>query len=116
MVDEGAEVMDAIGNDVADPDVKELAYDKTPLRPLLSLTTVVEDLSANLGKITCPALVIVSEQDHVVPPTSSEHIVASLGGPVEQLVLTRSYHVATIDYDKDLINERAVDFARRVTA
>jgi hypothetical protein len=24
--------------------------------------------------------------------------------------------VATVDYDKDLIDERAVDFARRVTA
>ena len=34
--------MDAIGNDVADPDVTELAYDKTPLRPLLSLAPVVE--------------------------------------------------------------------------
>jgi carboxylesterase len=116
MVDEGAEVMDAVGNDVADPGVTELAYDKTPLRPLLSLIPVVEQLSGNLGRITCPALVIVSEQDHVVPPESSDHILASLGGPAEKLVLTRSYHVATIDYDKDLINERAVEFARRVTA
>ena len=31
-------------------------------------------------------------------------------------MLTRSYHVATIDFDKDLINERSVAFARQVTA
>jgi carboxylesterase len=116
MVDEGAEIMDAIGNDVADPDVTELAYDKTPLRPLLSLAPVVEGLGEALKGVTCPALVIVSEQDHVVAPESSDHIVACLAGPSEKVVLTRSYHVATIDFDKDLINERAVDFARRVTA
>jgi len=115
MVDEGAEIMDAIGNDVADPDVTELAYDKTPLRPLLSLAPVVEGLGEALKGVTCPALVIVSEQDHVVAPESSDHIVACLGGPSEKVVLTRSYHVATIDFDRDLINERAVDFARRVT-
>ena len=30
--------------------------------------------------------------------------------------LERSYHVATIDYDADLIAERSADFVRRVTA
>ena len=59
---------------------------------------------------------IVSEQDHVVAPESSDHIVACARRPLEKVVLTRSYHVATIDFDKDLINERAVHFARRVTA
>jgi carboxylesterase len=39
-----------------------------------------------------------------------------VSGPVERVTLERSYHVATIDYDKDLINDRAVAFARRLTA
>jgi carboxylesterase len=115
MVDEGDELMDAIGNDVADPDVTELAYDKTPLRPLLTLGTHLTELSANLGRITCPTLVVVSEQDHVVDPSNSRHIAASVSGPVEELVLQRSFHVATIDYDRDVINQRAVEFAQRVT-
>lgn len=116
MVDQGDELMDAIGNDVADPDVTELAYDKTPLRPLLTLGTQLAELSTSLGRISCPALVVVSEQDHVVDPSNSRHIAASVSGPVEELVLQRSYHVATIDYDRDLINQRAVQFAQRVTA
>ena len=101
---------------VADPEVTELAYDKTPLRPLLSLTTVVENLSANLGTITCPALVIVSEQDHVVPPPNSDHLAAMVAGPVQRETLERSYHVATLDYDKDRIAELATEFVRKVTA
>jgi hypothetical protein len=31
-------------------------------------------------------------------------------------MLERSYHVATQDYDKALIFDRSVEFARRVTA
>ena len=38
-----------------------------------------------------------------------------MSGPVERLSLDRSYHVATMDYDKDLIEAEAVAFARRVT-
>ena len=37
-------------------------------------------------------------------------------GPVERVTLERSYHVATMDYDKDLIIERSVAFARKVTS
>ena len=39
-----------------------------------------------------------------------------VSGPVERVTLERSYHVATLDYDKDIVFERAVEFARRVTA
>jgi len=31
-------------------------------------------------------------------------------GSVERVVLERSYHVATLDYDKDEIETRAVEF------
>ena len=38
-------------------------------------------------------------------------------GPVERVALERSYHVATLDYDKDLLHVGdSVDFARKVTA
>ena len=59
-----------------------------------------------------------SVEDHVVEPSEevAQHAVRLLGGPVERVVLERSYHVATLDYDKDLIAERAVEFARKVTS
>jgi esterase/lipase len=31
-------------------------------------------------------------------------------GPVERVTLERSYHVATLDYDKDEIEARTVEF------
>jgi carboxylesterase len=116
MVDAGTDRIPAIGNDVADPDQREKAYDATPLRPLLSLAAAARDLAPDIARIACPVLILTSTQDHVVDPVSSDKLAAGVSGPVERVTLERSYHVATLDYDRDLINERAVEFARRVTA
>jgi carboxylesterase len=113
-VEAGAEVIDAAGGDVADPSAVDPGYDLTPLRPLLSLWEAIEVL--DLAAITSPALVVVSAQDHVIDPRSSHHIADSVSGPVDKLVLERSYHVATLDFDKELIVERALAFAAQVTS
>jgi carboxylesterase len=115
MAEGGAETMDAIGGDIADPEGTEMSYDKTPLRALASLAEAGAKIRPRLGEIRCPALVITSRQDHVVPPEDSDVLAATLSGEVERLFLERSYHVATVDYDKDLVFQKAVEFARRVT-
>jgi len=116
MVDEGTDTMPGIGADIADPDATESAYEQTPLRPLISL---VEDGLASLherySEITCPLLLLTSPQDHVVEPSNGDFLAETFGGPVERISLERSYHVATLDFDKDLIFEAAVAFARKVT-
>jgi carboxylesterase len=116
MMADGHTTMPAVGNDVADPAVTELAYDATPLRPLLSLCEAGDALYARLADIHCPVLIMNSPQDHVVPPVSSDILAARVSGPVERVTLARSYHVATIDYDRDEIAARAVEFARKVTS
>ena len=116
MVDQGHTVMPAIGSDIADPQSKESAYEGTPIVPLLSLVDAQDDVVPRLGDITCPVLILNSPQDHVVPPVSSDVLAEAVSGPVERVMLERSYHVATLDYDKDVIIERAVDFARKVTS
>ena len=113
---DGHTTMPAVGNDVAAPDVTELAYDATPIGPLLSLCEAGDELHAKLGDIHCPVLIMNSPQDHVVPPVSSDILAARVSGPVERVTLERSYHVATLDYDKADIEARAVEFARKVTS
>jgi carboxylesterase len=115
-VDMGQEVMDAIGSDIADPDAAELAYPATPLRPLLSLFDAVDELQAGLPDVTCPVLLATSPQDHVVPPFNSDHLAERVSGPVERMTLDRSYHVATLDYDRAEIEERAMEFAAKAAA
>jgi carboxylesterase len=116
MIDAGETVMDAIGSDIARPDVSEASYDATPLRPLLSMIDAADELAGAYAAITCPVLVCTSPQDHVVPVGDSDYIAEHVQGPVERLTLERSYHVATLDYDAALIESEAVAFAQRVTA
>ena len=114
-LDQGTTVMEAIGNDVADPARKELAYDGMPVAPLVSMMQAQEALAVRLGDVRCPTLVFTSRQDHVVVPSSSDYLAERVSGPVERVYLERSFHVATLDYDRDDIERGAVAFARRVT-
>ncbi len=115
MAGDGHEVIPGIGGDIADPDVVESAYEGTPLRPLLSfMIEGLEPMTQRYGELTMPALVITSRQDHVVEPANSEHLVATLSGPVEHVWLERSYHVATQDYDREAIITMVGDFVARV--
>jgi carboxylesterase len=104
------------GSDIADPDADERAYAETPLRPVLSLFEAVDRLQPDLPKITCPILIMTSPQDHVVDPKASDLLAERVSGPVERVFLERSYHVATHDYDKDLVIDRTLDFLRGIEA
>ena len=116
LVADGAAVMDGLGSDVADPGSPESAYPETPLRPLLSLFAAANELQGDMAKITCPLLLFTSPQDHVVPPEDSDHLAEHVGGPVERVSCDRSFHVATLDYDRELIARRSIDFVATVTA
>jgi carboxylesterase len=112
MLTEGTEVIPGIGSDIADPDTTENAYSGTPIRPLLSfIADGLKPLAQRLPEIKVPLLLFTSTQDHVVSPADSDFIVATYGGAVEQVKLERSYHVATQDFDKQLIFDGAVNFA-----
>lgn len=116
MLAEGHEIMPGIGSDIADPDVEEIAYDGTPLKPLMSLVLDgLAPMSDRFGELQMPLLLITSRQDHVVEPANSEHLAATHGGPVEHVWLERSYHVATQDYDRDDINRLTGEFVAQVT-
>jgi carboxylesterase len=52
----------------------------------------------------------------VVPPISGDRLVEGASGSVERIVLERSFHVATLDYDKEEIEARTVAFIAGVLA
>lgn len=116
MIEQGTEVIDGIGSDIADPNVKESSYPMTPLAPLVSM---VEDgitpMVPKYGACKVPMLLITSKNDHVVDPVQSDQLAEQWGGQVDRIVLDRSFHVATQDFDKDLIIEAAVTFVQTVS-
>lgn len=104
-------------NDVAKPGVDERAYRWWPLETSASVLDLYETVRAELGDVTVPTLVFTSRQDHAVAPVNSRIVLDGIASTeTEQVWLERSYHVATLDFDRDLIVERVLEFLAKVTA
>ncbi len=114
LLDAGIESIDAIGSDIAKEGIEERAYPSTPVACLSSLFAAVDEVSAALDAISCPILLLSSKEDHVVTPSNGDHLMAHTSGPIEQIVLERSYHVATLDHDASLIEDQAAAFVERL--
>jgi carboxylesterase len=103
-----------VGNDVAAAGVTELAYDRTPLTAAASLSRLWAATTADLGTVVAPILLFRSAVDHVVEPASARLLRAQVSSPqVEEVVLENSYHVATIDNDRQRIFDGSLDFVRQ---
>ena len=105
----------AIANDVADPAATEIAYDRNPLHAMHSQTRLWADVVAGLDRVSQPLLVFRSEQDHLLDGASVALLKERIGSAdAEFRTLTRSYHVATLDYEADEIFTASVEFYRRL--
>lgn len=107
--------LDGIGSDIKKPGVTELAYAKTPVRSVNEILNLAEDVRKQLYKITCPTLIFVSDEDHVVPPYNSQIIADGILSMEKEIYqLENSYHVATLDNDKEFIINQTLAFIKRV--
>ncbi len=104
-----------IANDIAKPGQNEGGYDRLPLRALYSQTFLWAAVQADLGQVHQPILVYRSAVDHVGDPSSVKLIREGIRSADQSYAeLTRSYHVATLDYDADEIFDGSVAFIRRL--
>ncbi len=110
----GIESYEAIGSDIKREGVVGTSYDATPLRAAKSLFEGLAQVQRDLERITAPCLLFSSREDHVVTPDNGDELVARVRGPVERVWLENSYHVATLDFDHDLVTALTVDFLARV--
>jgi carboxylesterase len=98
-----------------DRSVVEVAYRemaRTTLPDVLGLAKVVEEL---LPVLTVPILLIHSSLDRVVPPENGRHILDRVASQDKALLeLPNSYHVATMDSDRELVAGAVIDFVRRL--
>lgn len=116
-IDDGLQIVPGEGSDIADPDSADSAYDGTPLRPIRSLIVDgIIPIVDRFGELTMPLRLFTSRQDHVVEPTDSVHLAETYGGPVEHSWLERSFHVATLDYDREFVMSESAAFVGAVTA
>ncbi len=83
---------------------------------VLQFRKLVAHVKTRLGQITHPTLIVHPREDDQSHLKNALAIQARLAGPVEAIVLDDSYHMVTLDRQRDIVLERATDFVTRLVA
>ncbi|MGW3492766.1 alpha/beta hydrolase [Streptomyces sp. NPDC001020] len=104
-----------IVSDIAKEDSQEVGYRRVPLHAAHSLRQFFRLVDGDLPQVTQPLLLLHSSQDHVVPPADSARVLSRVSSmDVTEILLERSYHVATLDHDADRIFDESYAFISRL--
>lgn len=102
--------------DVKDPTQQEKMSDiaKMPIACIHSITELQKIIKKDLAKITIPTLLLHGPGDSTAPFVSMAKIAKNLGTKeVETVTLENSYHMLTLDYDKDIVAQKVGEFFLR---
>jgi carboxylesterase len=104
----------AIASDIKDPTFKEIGYKRTPTEGVYQMMQLHKEVIKDLHNINQPVLFFRSRIDHLVPKRSTTFTIDRINSKQKELIwLENSYHVATLDFDKDLIIEKSITFINK---
>jgi len=104
---------------ISDPAVRAVspAYDAIPWRAVRELLALIDRARAALPRVTQPVLALHGRGDRSVPPSVLRVLESRIGTTAfEAHVLERSWHVITMDVERERVAELAIDFLDRVEA
>ncbi|MEH7493287.1 alpha/beta hydrolase [Neobacillus niacini] len=103
--------------DIKAKNVHEITYSKAPVRSMHQLFALMDETRDKLKRVTCPVLAFRSEEDHVVPPENTNYILSAVQSEIKEVVpLYNSYHVASMDNDKEIIAEQCSLFVNQLVS
>ena len=98
----------SVGDDIKRPGVTEWGYDALPTRGVYQLLQMLKYTRERLHDVTVPMQLFHSVDDHTLPASNTEIVMKGVGSRIKQRIeLTNSYHVATLDYDAEIIFENS---------
>jgi carboxylesterase len=101
----------SVGDDIKKPGVTEWGYDALPTKGVAQLNRFLKATRKELPNIFVPTLLFHSAEDHVLPVSNTEIILKELGSKnKERIELSNSFHVATLDFDDQIIFDRSLKF------
>lgn len=103
-----------IGSDINLPSRTEVAYERTPVAAVAQLNVLMRRTVKTLPAVKAPALLFRSTEDHVVAHTSVEIIRERSAGAVEVIALPNSFHVATMDHDRAVVEAESRSAVQRL--
>lgn len=104
-------------SDIADAQVRAANLRKPmPVHAIHELLQLQREVRALLPRIRQPVMVLQSRQDHTVPLSSIEILRRGLGGRLDAVILEQSYHVLSIDVEKERIARELAAFIERTVS
>ena len=106
-----------IGSDILDKTQEEIAYKKIPIKAIEQLLELCSDTEEKLFLVNSPILIFKSVKDHIIPIKTAETTFRNLKCSKKRLItLYNSAHVATMDFDKDLIIQETLNFVNNIAS
>lgn len=91
------------------------SYWEYPLLATREVFRLQRLVRSELGRITMPLFVVHSVNDHTVPVSNVDYVLARVQSTyVEKMLVQDSYHVLTVDHDHPRIFARILDFMQKV--
>lgn len=109
----GIAFAEGIGSDIKKPGIKEVAYSKAPVRSGFEFKKLVDQVQKGIARVNVPIQIFSTIQDQVVDFRSGTDIFAAVSSREKYFyTLTKSGHVALLDYDAETIEEITEAFIR----
>lgn len=90
-------------------------YDCHPSWGASEMMRLCRHLTDDLPEIRCPALLVHSREDHTVAFSQMDLLASRIGSPdVRKVPLENSWHVITVDHDRELVRRETYGFITRV--
>lgn len=86
----------------------------TPSGALQQMWALIAQTRREMPSIRCPALLLHAREDDVASLSNAFYIQRRLGGIVDAVILDDSYHLVTIDQQRDIVIERSLALAARL--
>jgi len=88
-----------------------IAYPKTPAPSLHELFKLIRETKRELPEVTTPALILHSKEDDLTSMKNPDYVEEKIGSKVvRKIILDDSYHMMTIDNQKDRVAEETIRF------
>ncbi|MEH7416575.1 alpha/beta fold hydrolase [Neobacillus drentensis] len=100
--------------DIKAADVYEIAYEKAPTQSIQQLLLLMDETRKKLSNVKSPVLAFQSVEDHVVPQENTDYIMDRIQSDFkENIPLYNSYHVASMDNEKEFIAKQCCVFIEK---
>jgi carboxylesterase len=86
----------------------------TPVRSFANFNSLVAVVKKRLGELKQPALIIHPRDDDMASLNNAMILQRRMRGLVETVVLDDSYHIITLDQQRHIVIDRAVEFVGRL--